>query len=173
MKQKAPWYTAAVVLAVVGTSVTAQMTQSPVEPMAFDTAAKRHQALVKEYQENTAKIEQLTSRNQQILTELNYLSGYLDALLRVSRTLDRTGERDRLSSASRILRLPPPNWQGPAAATPTPASVPPAAAGGAPRPDRAATQGDAKAPRKKAPIPAPPSAKRVPRKPQAPAGKGK
>ena len=54
--------------------------QVPIAPMSFEQAAKRHQELIAEYRENTTKIEQLTERNQQILTELNYMSGYLDAI---------------------------------------------------------------------------------------------
>ena len=108
------------VLVMSGTLAAAAETGNvPVEPMTFEGAVKRHETLVKEYKENAAKIEQLTARNQQLMIEINYLSGFLDALLHVTRTLDQFNERALLTSTTRMLRLPPPNWAGPSATTST------------------------------------------------------
>jgi hypothetical protein len=74
--------------------------------VSFEKAAKRHESLVAQYRANASTIKELTARNEQILVELNYLSGYLDALIQVSRVIDSTGESDDFSSTSRLLRLP-------------------------------------------------------------------
>jgi hypothetical protein len=110
-----------VVSVLLGQSIpsSAQMQNTPVKPMSFEEAFQRHEFLLNEYRENIAHIEDLTSRNQQILSEVNYLSGYLDALVHVARTLDQTRTRSLVTTATLLLRLPPPNWSGPRGIVPT------------------------------------------------------